>query len=103
MPGGDPIFIAVRFARTRQVRPRSVDASSRKRSAAASSGRSTTANHVVPLRAIVRMRPVMRGRVQVRHWFEESARRWARTTPTRPLAVATTKRCRAAARRGRSA
>ena len=31
MPGGDPIRSAERFARRRQVRPRSVDASSRKR------------------------------------------------------------------------
>ena len=88
--GGEPSFIAVRFARTRQVRPRSVDASRRKRSARARLGRSTTTHHVVPLRARLRMRPVIFGRVQVRHPFDDSARRLARITPTRWLAVATT-------------
>ena len=103
MRGGDPSFIAVRFARTRHVRPRSVDASRRKRSARARFGRSTIAHHVVPLRAILRTRPVILGRVHVRHPFDESARRLARVPrrragwPSRPRT-----RCRAAGPRGRS-
>ena len=63
MLGGDPSFIAVRFARTRHVRPRSVEASRRKRSARARSGRSTTTHHVVPMRARLRTRPVILGRL----------------------------------------
>src|SRR5690349_11838764 len=89
--GGAASFSAVRVARTRHVRPRLVDAISRKRCSRFALRRSVIAYQVVPLRAIVRTSPLSPCcRRHDRQPFVDRARRRPRSTPTRMLAVPTT-------------